>query len=243
MRKPGIMIYFDIAETVRSLRPSDAGRLLLAMLDYGQYGSDPKLTGTLRAIWPLVKPKLDKDQDMYENVVVQRKYAGFCKSRTSRNLPKIPFDTWLAMTDGQRKRAISEDIDPIFSEVSDIERDPTTTTTTAATTAATPAEKTNTTASTAAAAETPPWDDTASQEAEAAATAADRKLKVMGGRLGKGVVMLSEEQTGDLLDKMDLAVFDYYVSKLSDFILKHDAKVKNHYATILKWWQEDSQCP
>lgn len=57
--------------------------------------------------------------------------------------------------------------------------------------------------------------------------------------MGKGVVFLSDNQTGDLLDRMDVDAFDYYVDKLANFIIRNDAKVKNHYETILKWWRED----
>ena len=75
---------------------------------------------------------------------------------------------------------------------------------------------------------------------ETIATAAARKLKIMHGELGKGVIILTDEQTDDLLDKLGLEVFDYYVDKLSSYILKNDAKPANHYETILKWWREDS---
>lgn len=74
---------------------------------------------------------------------------------------------------------------------------------------------------------------------EAAAATADSALHFMNGKLGKGVVLLSEEQVGDLLDKLGLDAFDHYVEKLADFILRKQANVTNHYATILKWWQED----
>ncbi|MDY6041117.1 MAG: hypothetical protein SPI81_04285, partial [Candidatus Faecousia sp.] len=67
----------------------------------------------------------------------------------------------------------------------------------------------------------------------------ERNVSVLGGELGKGVVFLSDEQIGDLLDKMGLETFDYYVDKLSRFILDNNARVKNHYETILKWWKED----
>ena len=73
----------------------------------------------------------------------------------------------------------------------------------------------------------------------AAAAGTYQSLNFMNGKLGKGVVLLSQEQMEDLLEKMDLDSFDYYVEKLADFILKNQAKVKNHYATILKWWEED----
>ena len=74
-----------------------------------------------------------------------------------------------------------------------------------------------------------------------AATDTENTLKFMNGKLGKGVVLLSEAQQADLLGKMDIDSFDYYVARLADFILTKQARVKNHYATILKWWEEDGR--
>ena len=70
---------------------------------------------------------------------------------------------------------------------------------------------------------------------------ADRKLKIFRGELGKSVVYLSEVQIESLLDQLGLDLFDYYVDKLSCFIIQNNAKVKNHYETILKWWRQDSE--
>lgn len=77
---------------------------------------------------------------------------------------------------------------------------------------------------------------------EDAAAAEDKNLVYMKGSLGKGVVLLSQDQICTLLDTMGLDSFDFYVQKLADFILKNNAHIKNHYQTILKWWEEDSQC-
>lgn len=55
----------------------------------------------------------------------------------------------------------------------------------------------------------------------------------------KGNVMLSENQIADLLEKLDLEAFDYYIDKLNTFLTEKNANVKNHYATILKWYNED----
>ena len=71
--------------------------------------------------------------------------------------------------------------------------------------------------------------------------AEDRKLKIFGGELGKNVVLLSEQQIIDLLEKMGIDAFDHYVDKLATYIISNNAKPKNHYATILKWWKQDSQ--
>ena len=65
-------------------------------------------------------------------------------------------------------------------------------------------------------------------------------MKYIRGELGKGVVILNEDQTESLLDYMGLDAFDHYVRKLADFIINNNATVKNHYDTILRWWKEDS---
>ena len=61
------------------------------------------------------------------------------------------------------------------------------------------------------------------------------------GQPEQAALFLSDEQVGILLDRMDLDVFNYYVDKLSTFILNNGAHVKNHYETILRWWREDSR--
>lgn len=55
----------------------------------------------------------------------------------------------------------------------------------------------------------------------------------------KGNVMLSENQISDLLEKMGIESFDYYLAKLSEYI-KERGTVKSHYQTILRWYREDS---
>lgn len=69
----------------------------------------------------------------------------------------------------------------------------------------------------------------------------DRKMKLFKGELGKGVVFLSDVQIEDLLNRLDIDAFDYYVDKLAAFIIDKGARIKNHYGTILKWWREDSK--
>ena len=65
------------------------------------------------------------------------------------------------------------------------------------------------------------------------------KLELMYGKLGKGVVLLTEKQQSALLDKLGIDAFDHYVEKLATFIIQKEAKVTNHYNTILKWAKED----
>lgn len=234
MARPGIMLYFDIRQPLKALPDADKGRLLDAMLEYGEHGTEPDFEGMLALAWGFIKPKLDRDGESYETAKVQRKYAAFCKSRSCRDLPKISFEEWLAMDDEERQRMATAGNEqereqrPVDSVNETQRTKPTTTTTAAATT-------TVTTTSTAAAAVT-----TTDPEEDATAAAADRQLKMMQGKLGKGVVALTEEQIEALLDELGVEMFDFYVDKLSTFILSNNARVKNHYETIRRWWREDS---
>lgn len=220
MARPGIMLYFDILEPIRVLPDADKGRLLVAMLEYGQSGTVPEFEGMLALAWGFVKPKLDRDSEEYNRTILKRQYAAFCRDRKKKGEPEITFDEWLITLDREKYQVIS----------SDIKWYPTTT---PPVTPSTPTNS-NTAISTAAAV------TETTTEQEDAAAAAYRNVKVIGGELGKDVVFLSEEQISDLLDKLGIDAFDHYVEKLSYFIIKNDAHVKNHYETILKWWQEDS---
>lgn len=65
------------------------------------------------------------------------------------------------------------------------------------------------------------------------------RIERWGGELGKGVVYLSQNQFDSLLDILGMDGVNRYLSKLADFIIEKDAKVKNHYETILRWYEED----
>lgn len=68
----------------------------------------------------------------------------------------------------------------------------------------------------------------------------EHKRMVLGGTLGKGVVMLSEEQMNDLLEQLSLDEFDKYVSIVADNELKgHHYKKKTHYQAILDMAMKD----
>ena len=68
----------------------------------------------------------------------------------------------------------------------------------------------------------------------------EQMLERMGGELGKGVVMMSEEQMNDLLDKLSLDEFEKYVSIVAECELKGKKyKNKTHYQAILDMVAKD----
>ena len=228
MARPGIMLYFDILEPIKVLPDADKGRLLVAMLEYGQSGKVPVFEGMLALAWGFVRPKIDKDEAEYNMSVLRRQYATTCRERKKKGEPDISFEEWLKTIDSQNNQVISHGNQKSSMMINDDQWYPTTTATTS------PATTTSSSTTTAAAA------NTSTTEPEAAAAAAERQVRMVGGNLGKNVVFLSDDQISDLLDKMEIETFDHYVEKLARFIIKNDATVKNHYETILKWWRQDS---
>lgn len=68
----------------------------------------------------------------------------------------------------------------------------------------------------------------------------ETKLKFLGGSLGKGVVMLSDEQMDDLLDKLSIEEFNKYVGIVAECELKGKSyKNKTHYQAILDMVAKD----
>ena len=60
------------------------------------------------------------------------------------------------------------------------------------------------------------------------------KLKLMGGTLGQGVVMISQEQFEDLCDKLSIEELDKYITKVAECEKKgHHFTKKTHYQAIL----------
>ena len=224
MARPGIMLYFDILEPIKVLPDADKGRLLVAMLEYGQRGVVPDFDGMLALAWGFVKPKIDKDESEYNLSVLRRQYATVCRERKKKGEPEITFDEWM-------KTNCYGDYRGTSMMINDNQWYPTTTTPTTTT----PSTTTSTTTTTAAAATT-----TTNTNDDATAAAIETNVKVVGGELGKNVVFLSDDQIEDLLERMGIETFDHYVDKLSSFIINNKAHVKNHYETILRWWEEDS---
>ena len=234
MARPGIMLYFEIRKPLKFLPDAEKGRLLDAILEYGEHNTIPVFDGetepSLAMAWEFIQPSLDRDSKAYEKTILKRQYATFCRELKRKGISDVSYDDWLEMSDEERQQMISHDIT----------RYPTTTST--GTTTPTPTGTTTPTPKSTASSTGDAAGNTTAGGDDLTAATKDRKLKIMNGKLGKGVVVLSDYQIDMLIDKMGLDMFDHYVEKLANWILGNGAIVKSHYNTILKWWTEDSFC-
>ncbi len=65
------------------------------------------------------------------------------------------------------------------------------------------------------------------------------KFELIGGTLGRGVVLLTRRQQDELIDRLGFDAFNHYVSRMAEFIIKNNANIPNQFAMILKWAKED----
>ena len=68
----------------------------------------------------------------------------------------------------------------------------------------------------------------------------EAKRSYLGGKLGRGVVLLSDEQLDDLLDKLSLDEFNKYVEVVANNELRgHHYKKRTHYTAIIEMATKD----
>lgn len=90
--KPGVMIYFDMRQTLSRLSDRQAGILFRAILEYGATKKVPELPDSLYLLWPLLQMRLDNDDQRYHSISQKRQYATY--KRWNKDDCKT-FEQWL----------------------------------------------------------------------------------------------------------------------------------------------------
>lgn len=77
-------------------------------------------------------------------------------------------------------------------------------------------------------------------DGQMSAATSQNVFSYLGGTIGQNVLMLTEAQQEELLNRLSFEEFNTYCKKLSDYIIANPEKTfKSHYKTILKWVEED----
>lgn len=74
--KPGVMLYFDIRPSLNRMTDAEQAQLFRAILDYGQFGTDPGFEDRLGLAWDFIKPMIDRDATRYQEIQEIRARAG-----------------------------------------------------------------------------------------------------------------------------------------------------------------------
>ena len=96
-KKPGVLIYFDIAPAVKMLTDEQAGKMFKAILEYSENGVFPefqKEDDVIRVLLTFIKPHIDKDTEAYNTKVESRKYARYCRAMKEIDIVPMEFEEW-----------------------------------------------------------------------------------------------------------------------------------------------------
>ena len=75
--KPGVMMYWETFDVLEALLDGQAKTMLRAIRNYSQYGEAPDFgcDTVLATLWMLFQPKLDADNERYEQIRKKRRQA------------------------------------------------------------------------------------------------------------------------------------------------------------------------
>ena len=110
--RPGILLYFETVEPLLTqLNDEQAGRLFRASFDYAQHGITPSFSDALLSMaWAVMKPCIDRDEERYNETVLQKKYAVYSRECKRHEAEALSFEEYKALsTDNSRHRPITGD--------------------------------------------------------------------------------------------------------------------------------------
>lgn len=74
--KPGVMLYFELCDTVQMMTQNEKGDLLDAILNYGKSGVEPTFSDRAMAmLWSRIRLDIQRDGERYEEIRARRAAA------------------------------------------------------------------------------------------------------------------------------------------------------------------------
>lgn len=94
-QRPGTMIYFDLWDDLKDYTDEESGQILKAILGYGLNGEAPDFTDRgMKTLWRKLQSAIDRDAVAYDEKVMQRRYAAYCKKVRSAGEVPSSFEEW-----------------------------------------------------------------------------------------------------------------------------------------------------
>ncbi len=120
--RPGVMIYFEAVRPALSrLDNEQCGALFRAIIDYAEYGTVSDLEPMTGMAFDLLRPKIDRDAEKYEESREQRLHAVYVREAKRRGEQPLPISEW------RLHRELSSDNGPISPDIKEIGPYPSTT--------------------------------------------------------------------------------------------------------------------
>lgn len=82
--KKGFLLYYDYRKHLALLNDEERGRLLMALLDYGEHGTQPELEGAALMAFSFIQAQMERDAEKYAETVKKRSEAGKMGGRPTK---------------------------------------------------------------------------------------------------------------------------------------------------------------
>ena len=92
--RPGFMLYFDATPALDRLSDLEAGQLFKALLHYAQFGEVSALDGLAGFAFDLLRPRLDRDRQSYEDRCEKNRYTAYARETRRRGEEPMDFESW-----------------------------------------------------------------------------------------------------------------------------------------------------
>lgn len=116
------MIYFEsVRPALSRLDNEQCGALFRAIIDYAEYGAVPDLEPMTGMVFDLLRPKIDRDAEKYEESREQRQHAVYVREAKRRGEQPLTLPEW------RLYRETSSDNGPISPDIENIGPYPSTT--------------------------------------------------------------------------------------------------------------------
>ena len=231
-----VCLYASYLETLAPFTDEERGRIMMGMLLYAVKGEVPVLEGNERFIWPTIQTQIDRDRESYKKRVEANRANG-AKGGRPKN-PSVSTET--QKTEGffskpKKPKEKKKDKDKTNDKAKERER-------------ANERDIPDTQSS------SPPFPSDNIIEFQKSVenpvenpvdnplptASEDSQRSYLGGYLGQGVVLLSDEQIDDLLSRLSLDEYERYVGIVRDMELSgRSYKRKTHYQAILEMAAKD----
>lgn len=82
--KKGFLLYYDYRKHLALLNDEERGKLLMALLDYGEHNTQPELEGAALMAFSFIQAQMDRDAKKYAETIKKRSEAGKMGGRPTK---------------------------------------------------------------------------------------------------------------------------------------------------------------
>lgn len=107
-KRPGVVLYFDMAPAISKLTDSEKGVLLSAILNYGENGIFPNFSTNPRldTTWIFIMQRMNKDNESYLERCEKSRYATYVREAEKKMRTPLTYEAWSEFSRDEQKNLL-----------------------------------------------------------------------------------------------------------------------------------------